>query len=157
MALIERNLDAPSAWYGNLPVTSRYSFGIAAERFFRAIKTEAKIFGTHCPLCNLTYVPATLFCERCLSKLNEWIDVGTSGKVYSYTLLYENYDGSFKDTPEIIGFIRLGDGGLIHKLRNVKPQYVFIGMDVAAIFKPPDERLGSIEDILYFQPEDIGE
>jgi len=60
MTLIERNPDAPDAWQGNLPVTNRYTFGIAGERFFRAIKDEAKIMGTYCPHCKHTYVPDQL-------------------------------------------------------------------------------------------------
>ena len=51
MTLIEPDKNAPEAWYGNLPVTSRYTFGIAGEKFFRMIKDEGKIMGTRCPKC----------------------------------------------------------------------------------------------------------
>jgi hypothetical protein len=46
MTLLERDKNAPQAWMGNLPVTSRYTFGLAGEKFFRAIKDDAKILGT---------------------------------------------------------------------------------------------------------------
>ncbi len=46
MTLLERDPKAPTAWVGNLPVTNRYTYGLAGERFFRAIKDEGKIFGT---------------------------------------------------------------------------------------------------------------
>ena len=151
MTLLERDKNAPQVWYGNLPVTSRYTFGLAGEKFFRAIKDEGKILGAHCPKCERTYVPGVLFCERCLSELDEWIDVGTTGEVYTFTLLYENYDGSPRETPEVVAFVKLGDGGLVHKLGEIEPEAVEIGMLVEAVFQPQKDREGAITDIKYFK------
>jgi len=152
MSLLERDPKAPKYWRGDLPVTSRYTYGLAGERFFRALKDEGQIYGTHCPRCHHLYVPAVSFCERCLSPLDEWINVGLTGEIYTYTLLYLNYDGTRRQTPEIVAFIRMGDGGLIHRLGELSPEDVKIGMQVQAVFKPKEARVGSIEDILYFKP-----
>ncbi|MBM3144985.1 MAG: Zn-ribbon domain-containing OB-fold protein [Chloroflexi bacterium] len=152
MILLERNPQAPRAWLGNLPVTSRYTFGLGGERFFRAIKDEGKILGTHCPKCERTYVPATIYCERCLGKLDEWVDVGSTGAVHTYTLLYENYDGSPREEPEIIAFVSMGDGGIVHRLGEIDPEEVEIGLEVEVVFKPKSERQGSILDIVHFRP-----
>jgi len=152
MTLLERDRNAPQAWHGNLPVTSRYTYGLAGERFFRAIKDEGKLLGTYCPQCERTYVPATLFCERCLSQLDEWVDVGTTGEVLTFTLLYENVDGSRRELPEIVAFVRFGDGGIVHRLGRVVPENVEIGLQVEAVFKDPEDREGSILDIVYFKP-----
>jgi uncharacterized OB-fold protein len=152
MTLLERDKNAPTAWYGELPVTSRYTYGIAGERFFRALKEEGRIYGTHCPKCQRTYVPATLFCERCLSELEDWVDVGTVGEIHTFTLLYKNYDGSQRDVPELIAFIALGDGGIIHRLGGVALEEIEIGMKVTAVFKEESDREGSILDIAYFKP-----
>lgn len=152
MTVLERTKNAPSAWHGTLPVTSRYTFGLAGERFFRAIKDEGKILGTHCPTCERTYVPGELFCERCLSELDDWIDVGTRGEVHTFTLLYENYDGTTRDEPELVAFVKIGDGGIVHRLGGVDPDQIEIGMQVEAVFKPQDEREGSILDISHFKP-----
>lgn len=152
MTLLERDPKSPQAWVGDLPVTSRYTFGLAGERFFRAIKDEGRILGARCPQCERTYVPATIFCERCLGELDEWVDVGTTGEVHTFTLLYENYDGSPRETPELIAFVRLGDGGLVHRLGEVDLEDVEIGMRVEAVFKATEEREGSILDIAYFRP-----
>ena len=126
--------------------------GLAGERFFRAIKEDGKIFGTYCPRCDHTYVPATTFCERCLGELTDWVEVGTHGEVHTYTLLYNNYDGSQREEPLIVAFVKIGDGGLIHQLDGIKPGEVEIGMQVRAIFKPKKDRQGSILDILHFKP-----
>jgi len=153
MPLLNRVMNAPAAWQGELPVTNRYTFGLAGEKFFRAIKDEGRILGTHCSHCDHIYVPAAIFCERCLARLDEWVDVGTSGIVDTFTFLYVDLDGSRRETPEIIAFIRLGDGGLVHRLGDIDPNDVEIGMMVEAVFKPAGERIGSILDIEYFKPQ----
>jgi uncharacterized OB-fold protein len=152
MTLLERDPNAPKSMLGDLPVVSRYTFGLAGERFFRSIKDTGRILGSRCPDCDRTYVPATIFCERCLGELDEWVDVGTSGVVQTFTLLYENYDGTTRETPEVIAFVRLGDGGLIHRLDEIADEEVTIGMKVEAVFKSEEERVGSILDIIHFRP-----
>ena len=152
MSLLERDLSAPGSWSGSLPVTSRYSYGLAGERFFRAIKDEGRLYGTHCPKCHRTYVPATSFCERCLSELNEWIDVGLAGEVHTFTLLYVNLDGTPRQTPEIVAFIHIEDGGLVHRISEIQPEELEIDHKVEAVLKPQAERSGSILDIRYFKP-----
>ena len=152
MTLLERDPQAPDSWKDTLPVTNRYTYGLAAERFFRALKDEGRIYGSPCPKCGVTYVPGRIFCERCLGELTNWIDVGLLGELHSYTFLYVNYDGSPREEPEIVGFIKLGDGGLVHKLCIENPEDVWIGMPLVAILKPVSERQGSILDIQCFRP-----
>lgn len=153
MSPLKRDIHAPDAWPGALPVTSRYTFGLAGERFFRAIKEEGKIYGSRCATCEITYVPGRQFCERCMDELNEWLDVGTQGEVHTFTLLYENLDGSTREEPEIVAFVRIGDGGIVHRLADVNHEEVTIGMTVEAVFKPKSKRQGSILDIQHFRPK----
>jgi len=152
MTLLHRDPNAPAAWVDNLPVENRYTYGLAGEKFFRAIKDNGQILGTHCPNCDQTYVPATVFCERCLAQLDEWVDVGTTGEVVTYTFLHVNLDGSPRQDPEIIAFVRFADGGLVHRLGEVDPEKAEFGMMVQAVFKPAAERVGSILDIDHFKP-----
>jgi len=152
MTLLHRDPQAPQVWAGELPVTNRYTYGIAGEKFFRTLKDEARILGTHCPNCDHTYVPAAIFCERCLSKLDEWVDVGTIGDIVTYTFLHVDLEGNRLAKPEIVAFIRLGDGGLVHLLGEIEPDQVEIGLLVEAVFKSKSKRSGSILDIRYFKP-----
>jgi uncharacterized protein len=152
MTLLKRDPEAPPVWVDNMPITSRYTYGLAGERFFRSLAEESKILGTRCQRCNHIYVPATSFCERCLGKLDDWVDVGTIGKVHTFTLLYQDIDGTPRHSPEIVAFVRLGDGGIVHKLGEVEPDAVVIGMQVEAVFKPISKRQGNILDITYFRP-----
>ena len=146
------NKDGFQAYLGELPVTSRYTYGLAGERFFSELKTKGTIFGTRCQSCDLIYVPAVSFCERCMSKLEEWMDMGLIGHIHSYTVLYEMLSSSESDQPVIVGIIKIGDGGIIHKIKNIDPKQVKFEMEVEAVLKDEGDRDGAITDILYFQP-----
>ena len=152
MSLLERNPDAPQAWLGDFPMQSRYTAGVAGERFLRALQEKGQILGAHCEECDLTYVPARAFCERCLAELEDWTDMGTTGEVHTFTLLFEDLDGTPREDPLLVAFVQIGDGGIVHLLGEVDLASIAIGMPVEAVFKPKTERQGSILDIAYFKP-----
>jgi uncharacterized OB-fold protein len=141
---------------GDLPFYSVYTVGIAGERFFRALKDEGKILGTYCTNCEVLYVPGRLYCERCFAHLDDesWFDAGTRGTVHTFTVMHIDLDGTPLETPRILAFIEIDDtdGGLVHNLGEIDPDEVFIGMCVEAVFKSPEERTGSINDVLHFRP-----
>lgn len=156
MSILQKidRLHQAIAWQGEIPISNRYTAGLAGERFFREIKERGRIVGTHCPACDLIYVPAAEFCERCFSQLNEWVEVSSQGWVFTYTVLFRDLDDKPLESPAILAYVKLdgSDGGLVHQLGEVEPEDVFIGMEVEAVFKPPEEREGSILDIQYFRP-----
>lgn len=152
MTLLAHHPDSPTAWHGELPITNRYTFGLAGEKFFQAIKERGQFLGTRCPQCQRVYVPATLFCERCFNELDEWLEIDPVGEVDTYTSLSVDEKGLPLPEPVLIAFIRIKDGGFIHRLAEVSIAEIFFGMQVEAVFKPAAERQGSILDILYFKP-----
>jgi uncharacterized OB-fold protein len=156
MSILEKvdKLGHAIAWRGDIPITSRYTAGIAGEKFFREIKDSARILGTHCEACDLTYVPATMFCERCFAELDEWVEVKSRGTVFTCTVLHRDLDEKPLDPPAILAYVKLegSDGGLVHYLGETDPEAVHIGMEVEAVFKAASEREGSILDIKYFRP-----
>jgi uncharacterized OB-fold protein len=61
------------------------------------------------------------------------------------------------EEPELPAVIRIdgaSDGGFLHKLGGVAPDDVRIGMRVEAVWRPMEDRDGSILDIAYFRPAD---
>ena len=142
------------AWEDNIPITSRYTMGIAGEKFFREIKDNAKFLGTMCPSCDIVYVPPRLYCEQCFAELEEWVEVPNTGYIHTFTILHVDMDGNQLDEPRILAFIRLdgSDGGLVHYMGEVKADQVSFGMYVEAVFKNKKDRKGSILDIAYFRP-----
>jgi uncharacterized OB-fold protein len=137
-----------------MPLESEYTVGIAGERFLRAIKDQGVLLGTVCSACDLTYVPPTMYCERCFAQLDEWVEVGTRGKVYTYTVLTQSLADEAMDQPEVLALIRFdgAHGGIVHRLGEVDPADVEIDMTVEAVLKPKKDREGSILDIKYFKP-----
>ena len=49
MSFLEKDPNAPTAWLGDLPITSRYTAGLAGERFFRAISPSENGYFWICP------------------------------------------------------------------------------------------------------------
>ncbi|MGQ9598831.1 MAG: Zn-ribbon domain-containing OB-fold protein [Anaerolineae bacterium] len=156
MAIVEKvdKLHQAMAWRGEIPITSRYTAGVAGERFLREIKDHARILGTRCPACDLVYVPATLFCERCFAELDEWLEVSSQGRVFTFTVLFRDLENKPLDPPVILAYVKLNgtNGGLVHYLDEIEPEQVCIGLEVEAVFKDTSERKGSILDIQYFRP-----
>jgi len=155
MSLIERITKAGDAraWYGDMPIESRYTAGLAGERFLRALK-EGEIMGVKCPECELIYLPPRIFCPHCFSPLEEWVEVGNQGAVETYTILSVDLDGNPLEEPKIVALVNIDGtyGGLVHFLGEVELDELYIGLPVEAVFKPKKEREGSILDIRYFKP-----
>lgn len=142
------------AWRGTMPVANRYTYGPAAERFFRAIRDEARILGTRCGRCGVTYVPGRLFCERCFDGLEEWTEVGPAGTVEAVTAVHVDLDGARLEQPALMALVRLdgADTVIYHCLGGVAAGEAVIGLRVAPVFKPSEERTGAILDIAHFRP-----
>lgn len=144
----------PTFWEGAIPVNYVYTYGLAGEVFFRAVKDKGTFLATYCEECDIWFVPPKVYCDHCFKKLDKYFDVGTVGYVESFTVSFKNMDGSDKPIPRILAAIRIGgtSGGLIHYLEGIDPDDVGLGMPVEAIFKPKAKRTGSIDDIIGFGP-----
>jgi hypothetical protein len=102
-------------------------------------------------------VPPRTFCEVCFRPTDTWTTVADTGVVDTFSICHIRWDMVPLDPPEIPSVIRLDGasmGGFLHMLDEVAPDAVTIGMEVEAVWKPADERVGSILDIAYFRPKD---
>lgn len=146
----------PAVWFGELPVTSRYTAGVAAEKFFVALRDRGQFLASRCEACREAYVPPKQYCEKCMAELTErdWVKVGPEGTLESWTVLHIGLDGQRLADPQLVGLIRL-DGAttaIVHRLGGVKPEELSIGMRVRPMLKPEKKREGAITDIVCFQP-----
>jgi uncharacterized OB-fold protein len=144
----------PTHWEGEIPVNYVYTYGLAGEAFFRALKDKGTFLGTRCDDCDVTFVPPKVYCDRCFAELTSFIDVGTVGYVDTFTVSFRNMDGSEKPKPRILAMIKIEgtDGGIIHYLEGIGIEEVALGLPVQAIFKPKAQRTGAITDIVGFGP-----
>lgn len=157
MALKERIYQPGEAktWYGELPVQSLYTAGAAGDRFFKTLKEKGQFLGSPCEQCGETYVPPKLYCEKCLAELKNWVKVGPSGTLESWTEVHVGLDGKPLAEPVLVGLITLEGAttSLVHLLDRMKPEDIYIGMEVTAVLKPAAKRTGAITDILHFRPK----
>lgn len=143
------------AW--NIPYS--YSAGATATRFFRELRDAQRILATKCPRCERVLVPPRPFCERCFVATDEWLEVGPSGTVETFTITYATFVG-LRKPPFAIALIRL-DGAstaLAHFLDvDISDPHALFdrvkrGLRVAPVFR--SERTGSVLDIEHFTPID---
>ncbi|HUL85648.1 MAG TPA: Zn-ribbon domain-containing OB-fold protein [Actinomycetota bacterium] len=118
---------------------------------------EGRILATICTACGRTLVPPRAFCERCFRPTDGWTEVAATGTVETFSICHVTWDMRPLEVPELPAVIRLegsSDGGFLHKLGDVEPSAIRIGMPVEAVWRPIAERTGSILDIAHFRPRE---
>lgn len=143
----------------------RYAWdnGSALTTYLDGFK-HGKIRGSHCDTCGRMMIPARSFCEVCnLKTVHDFYDLPDTGTVQTFTVSNVAWDSSPlpKGKVEMFAVIAIDgaseDMGLVHKLGEVKPKDIKIGMRVKAVWKPESERVGSVLDLKYFRPLKQGE
>ena len=136
---------------------ARYAWdaGVAIGRYLAELK-EGRLTGVHCSKCRRTVIPPRSFCEWCFRPMDDWVQLPDTGTVNTFSLCYVTWDMGYLTEPQIPAVIDI-DGtkplvGIMHMLGEVGADQVKIGMKVQAVWKPAEEREGSILDIKYFKP-----
>jgi hypothetical protein len=131
-----------------------YTAGVAGERFYITLRDEGKLLATRCDKCKITFMPPRLYCDKCFVALTNYHEVPSTGVIDSYTITYFDMDGESLPEPIVLAFIKIDqtDGGIIHKVGNIKPESLKIGTKVKAIFKDKAQRTGALTDIRCFKP-----
>jgi acetyl-CoA C-acetyltransferase len=140
---------------GSLPIQHRYTAGVANMVFFEGLRDRGVFLGSRCASCDITYVPARMFCERCFGELSADVECGPAGTLESFTMGHVDVNGEALQEPIALGLVRLdgADTVLMHRLTgfggDVQPTF---GGRVEAALRPGPERSGSILDIEGFRP-----
>lgn len=134
---------------GDFPVHFRYTAGLAGEKFLREIKDNGKLVAARCPKCALDYLPPRIYCERCMSKLEEYVSIENVGTVETFTVCKQDSDGEDLPQPVTVALVRFSSahGGLVHKVKG----RISVGEKVRVVLKESSHRTGSILDIEYFE------
>ena len=133
----------------------QWDTGVAIGRYLAGLKSGV-ILGARCGTCRKIVVPPRSVCEWCFRPMEEYIPLQDTGIVNTFSLCYVTWDVQRIQQPEIPAVVEI-DGasplhGIMHRLGEVDPKKVQIGMRVKAVWKPEAEREGAITDILYFKP-----
>jgi hypothetical protein len=132
--------------------------GAGIGAYLAGLKRGA-LLGAYCATCRKTVIPPRTVCEWCYRPIEQVVPLQDTGTVNTFSLCYVTWDVQRITEPEIPAVIEI-DGasplhGILHKLGEVDPGQVRIGMRVQAVWKPESERQGAITDILYFKPLEV--
>ena len=140
----------------------RFGVGPTFKRFFDGLM-DKKLLGNKCPKCSKTFVPARTFCPECYVDMDEWVELSQEGEVITWTLCNHEFYGMPVAPPFIAGLIKLdgADCSLLHLIggfdlssQDSVAERISHGIRVKAVWK--EERVGSILDIMHFQPPPNG-
>ena len=103
--------------------------------WWEALKRH-ELYLQRCRDCGaLRYYPRAL-CPECLSSRTEWLRSKGTGKVYTFTVTYQNTAPGFRNAlPYVLAYVELDEGlKLLTNIIDCRPEEVRIGMPVAVVF-----------------------
>jgi len=148
-----------------LPITYdvpyHWSTGHFLGRFYQELRDSATIYGDICPKCGYCLVPPRILCPRCRVRMGDWIKLGPKGTVLCYSVVEQSFwdphEAKMRPVPYTHAYLQLDGplgGAFSHILEEIDPEKLKIGMRVEAVFKPREQRIGHLTDILHFRTID---
>ena len=157
-ALSEKEIREGKVLYTEWAPRAMYAWdaGMAMSRFLEGLK-KGIILGTECPKCRRVMLPPRSFCELCYRPTDTWTQLEDKGRVRTFCITRVRWDASRVDEPFFPVVIELDGGkrgtGLMHVVKGLDPSEIEVGLRVKALWKPSEERVGAITDILHFTRE----
>ncbi|HOT07770.1 MAG: hypothetical protein A4E45_02093 [Methanosaeta sp. PtaB.Bin039] len=107
-----------------------------APRFWRCIPQRYNLIGTHCHNCGEYYFPPRTLCPNCRrdAKIEDYKFKGT-GKVVTYTTIYNATEDFDRMTPYSLAIIQLDEGPRLTGQVVAAPEEMRIGMRVKPVFR----------------------
>jgi uncharacterized protein len=137
-----------------------WSAGEAMSRFLEELQ-NGRLIARTCRSCDRVLFPPRMFCEECFRPTDEWKVIQDTGTIETFSVSYLDTDARRITEPILVGVVSI-DGaspkmGMMHYFGEMTKDEIRIGMRVRAVWKPADERRGSVLDIRYFRPLRGGE
>lgn len=104
--------------------------------FFEALQRH-ELYVQKCRECgDLRYHPRAL-CTNCLSSRTEWLRARGTGKIYTFTVTYQNQSAGFRESlPYVMAWVELDEGvKMLTNIIDCPPEQVKIGMPVEVAFE----------------------
>ncbi len=126
------------------------------SRFFKGL-LDGKIWGTKCPNCGDTWVPIRTHCWNldCNLQKTEWVEMPLTAKVHTWTIAGWSGRSSLRRLPIVLVYAVIGESkvAIANELHGIDPWDVEFGMSLKIVFKPKEERIGTVTDF-HFEPAD---
>jgi uncharacterized OB-fold protein len=110
---------------------------MGAPRFWRKTQSRYNLYGVCCTTCDEIYFPPRKICPKCrrASKL-EGIKLSPRGEVVSYTIIHSAPEGFDRQTPYIMGIVKLNQGPMLTtQIVDCEIGQAEIGMPVEGVFR----------------------
>lgn len=132
-----------------------WSAGEAMSRFLEELQ-NGRLIARTCAACERVLFPPRMFCELCFRPTDAWTHVLDTGTIETFSVSYLDTNAKRIVVPILVGVVSL-DGasprmGMMHYFGEMTKDDIRIGMRVKAVWRPPEERRGSVLDIAYFRP-----
>ncbi|MBI5526781.1 MAG: Zn-ribbon domain-containing OB-fold protein [Deltaproteobacteria bacterium] len=138
--------EIPDVW----KATYKYSCG-GASRFFRELRDNARIMGSHCGKCGVTFCPPRADCPHCYGK-TRWVELPGTGTVMTYTTVHFG-TSAVRKYPFVCAYVKLDgtDSVICAILEMDDVKRAKVGMKVRTQFK--EARDGAITDFVFVPAE----
>ena len=150
-----------------------WSLGKYGSKFFQEIREQQRFVGIRCPQCGLVRVPPRRVCGSCFREMDELVYLPPTGTIIAFTIVnYPFIDpatGIERPVPYTYGYIQLdGADNIFSHIIRVPPAAgasdadsesgaagIKVGKRVRASFKHPDDMEGNIQDVQFFEIEEV--
>lgn len=158
LTALPADVEAVSMVPYELSLDYEHSYGPYYGQLFDVIGSRQQILGSPCPACRNVLVPPRERCDQCYTKTDRLIHVADSGRLQAFSVIMMEFVGQTRKPPYVYAEIAL-DGTstrLIHNLDGFDvtraKELISIGMPVRAVWKKPEDCVGTLDDIDYFEP-----
>jgi len=104
------------------------------EQFYKNIN-RGRLLGAKCLKCGKTHLPPRPLCSNCFSNDFKWVEIPTSGKLLTYTIIHVAPTQFQSMAPYATGIVELKDGlKLPGIVRGVPLEKIKVGMELAVDF-----------------------
>ncbi|MBI3969170.1 MAG: Zn-ribbon domain-containing OB-fold protein [Chloroflexi bacterium] len=116
----------------------------ADSRPYWAAAAAGRLILRRCTACGLVYYYPRAICGRCWSAATEWIDASGRGKIYSFSVVYDNRAPGFRDeVPYVLAYVELDEGPrMLTNVVDCAPDQVQIDMPVEVVFERVSDEIG---------------
>jgi uncharacterized protein len=136
-------------------ITYDHALGETASYFFTQIRDNAKIFGRRDAKSGRVLVPPRAFSDQTLEPTKEWVEVGPSGQIEAFTIVYEAFRG-LPDPPYAFGYVMLDGadtaiGGIFKGIDLQDPTAAAkrLGIGTRVMTKFAEKRKGEVLDFWF--------
>ncbi len=109
---------------------------MSVPRFWRKQVARYNLIGTHCTNCGAYYYPPRNMCPTCRrdGKLENFKFSG-KGELLTYTVIHTAAEGFEKQTPYVLGIVKLEEGPSLTSQIIGDPASMRIGLKVRPVFR----------------------